>query len=367
MSESKEQLGRSFKIMSIEAGSKPIRVLIVEDSPVCRELLVTILQSTPGFQVVGTTHNGVEAVRLARRLAPDLVVMDLHMPEMDGIEATRQIMIETPRPIVMVSASLDKNEREISFNAVKAGALSVMEKPKVNDPVERHQHLIHQLRLMSEVKVVKRWDHRLNSTAPAQGSAPSHIRNGQVKIRILAIAASTGGPGILAEILSRLPAHFPVPILIAQHISRGFGEGLVTWLNQQTPLEVRVARHADEPQPGQVFVAPDEAHLTINQMGLVALSQQRAPHGICPSADYLFHSVAQVYGRTAIGVILTGMGSDGAEGLRAMRQSGAHTIAQDQASSIVFGMPAVAIELGAAEQVLPANQIAPALLTLVGL
>jgi two-component system chemotaxis response regulator CheB len=186
-------------------------------------------------------------------------------------------------------------------------------------------------------------------------------------IRLVTMASSTGGPGVLAGILSRLPSNFPVPILIVQHITPGFGEELAIWLNQQTPLQVRLARHADEPQPGQVLLAPDNAHMRVNGLGLIALSHHALPHDICPSANYLFHSVTEVYGPRAVGVILTGMGSDGAEGLQALRQAGGHTIAQDRASSIVFGMPAVAIELGAAEQILPANRIASALLALLGL
>jgi two-component system chemotaxis response regulator CheB len=179
------------------------------------------------------------------------------------------------------------------------------------------------------------------------------------------MAASTGGPGILAEILSKLPANFPAPILIVQHITPGFGTGLADWLNQQTPLQVRLARHADEPKPGQALIAPDGAHMVVNSLGLIAMSNEPPLHGLRPAADYLFHSAARVYGATAIGVILTGMGSDGAEGLQTMRQVGAHTIVQDKETCVVFGMPAVAIELGAAEQILPAKRIAAAIMALI--
>lgn len=359
------------------AKSAPVRVLIVEDSPVARELLVSILQSTPGLQVVGTARNGIEAVRLAKRLKPDIITMDIHMPEMDGFEATRQIMAETPRPIVMVSASLNKKERDLTFNALRAGALSIFEKPTIHDPPAVHDYLINQLKLMAEVKVVRRWGEITEHLKrPASSSPPAPGRDGQTRrigsveqgadIQLVAIASSTGGPGILVEILRQLPADFPAPVLIVQHITPGFATGLANWLNQQTPLEVRLARHADEPQPGQVLIAPDNYHMLVNSMGLITLSQSPAQHGLRPAANQLFNSVAQVYGATAIGVILTGMGSDGAEGLWAMREVGAHTIAQDKSTSIVFGMPAVAIELGAAEQVLPANKIAPAIMALVG-
>ena len=345
----------------------PIRVLIVEDSPVARELLVSILQNSPGLQVVGTARNGVEAVRLAKRLKPDVITMDVHMPEMDGLEATRQIMAETPLPIVMVTASLNKRERDLTFDALQCGALSIIEKPSMYDPPEVINRLADQVKLMSEVKVVRRWN-RPSQLAPAS-QPPAELaalkQNGASKIQLVAMAASTGGPGILAEILRNLPANLLVPLLIVQHITTGFGQGLADWLNQQTSLEVRMAKHADEPKAGQVLIAPDDYHMVVNSLGTITLSKEPPLQGLRPAADYLFNSVARVYGATAIGIILSGMGNDGAEGLAAMRKTGAHTIAQDKASCVVFGMPAVAIELGAAEQILPANQIAAAIAALI--
>lgn len=354
----------------------PIRVLIAEDSLVARELLVAILQSAPGLQVVGTARDGAEAVRLARRLKPDVITMDVHMPELDGFAATRQIMAEIPRPIVIISASLNKHERDMTFSALEAGALSVLEKPTMDDPPEVYEALIKQVKLMSEVKVVRRWnieEARRRGGEAEQGDVKNQSsnlptglrRNGQTKIQLVAIASSTGGPGVLAKILSELPADFPAPILIVQHITPGFGAGLANWLNKQTALEVRLARHTDEPQAGQVLIAPDNYHMQINHLGLIALSQTPVEYGLRPSANVLFQSVARVYGSTALGIILTGMGSDGAEGLSAMRATGAATIAQDKDSCVVFGMPAVAIDLGAAEQILPADKIAAAMLALV--
>jgi two-component system chemotaxis response regulator CheB len=344
--------------------SKPIRVLVVEDSPTARELLISILQNTPGLQVVGIARNGAEAVRLVRRLQPDVITMDVHMPEMDGFEATRQIMGELPRPIVMISASLEKSERNLTLDALQAGALSVLSKPTLYDTPEAHQYLTNQIKLMAEVKVIRRWRQGVATGLPQPVEPPLVKRNGHPKLQLVAVAASTGGPGVLAEILRQLPSDFPAPILVVQHITSGFGDGLTAWLNQQTPLDVRLARHADEPQPGQVLIAPDDYHMQVNGMGLIALSQTPPFHGLRPSANVLFHSVAQVYGATAAGVILTGMGSDGAEGLQAMRRAGARTIAQNKETCIVFGMPAVAIELDAAEQILPASKIAGALLTI---
>jgi two-component system chemotaxis response regulator CheB len=347
----------------METKNTPIRVLIVEDSQVARELLVSVLQNAPDFQVIATARNGVEAVRLTKRLQPDVIAMDVYMPEMDGLEATRRIMAETPRPIVMVSASFNKNESKLSFDALQSGALSILEKPTIYDPPEAHKFLVDQLRLMSEVKVVRRWNRSPQTPSLIQPTA--FTRNGKTKIQLLAIASSTGGPGVLTKILSALPADFSVPILIVQHIMSGFSSGLAAWLNQLVPLEVRLAQNTDEPQPGQVLIAPDNYHMLVNSKGLIALSQELPQNGLRPAADYLFNSVAEVYGATAIGIILTGMGGDGAEGLLALRETGAHTIAQDEASCVVFGMPAVAIELGAAEQILPADKIAAAIMELV--
>ena len=357
--------------------TSPTRILVAEDSPVARELLVAILQNAAGMQVIGTARNGAEAVRLTHRLNPDVIAMDIHMPEMDGIAATRQIMAETPRPVVMLSASLHKNKRILTSTALQAGALMVIDKPKVNDPPEVVEALIQQLKLMAEVKVVRRWgdEERKSRTTNQPGAIPSQpslakpvgiSRNGQSTIQLVAIASSTGGPGVLAKILGDLPANFPAPILVVQHITPGFGESLASWLDQQTALKVRLARHGDFPKPGEALIAPDNYHMQLNRLGLVTLNQAPPKYGQRPSANILFQSAAEAYGAAALGVILTGMGNDGAEGLSLLRQNGARTIAQDRESSIVFGMPAVAIELGAAEQVLPADRIAPALLDLVG-
>jgi two-component system chemotaxis response regulator CheB len=357
----------------VSASSHPIRVLIVEDSPAFRDLLVAILQSEPGFQVVGIARHGAEGLRLAKRLRPDVITMDVHMPEMDGYEATRRIMEEMPCPIVMISGSLNKNEQKLSFNALQAGALSIMEKPTLFDPPEVRRHLLAQIRLMAEVRVVRRWRKKgdKNGRSPAKAPSSSSPRltlppgKKDTDVNLIAIAASTGGPGALIRVLKPLPPDFPVPILVVQHVTAGFGQGLASWLNSQIPLSVRLGAHSVEPKPGEVLIAPDDYHMIVNNMGLIALSKAAPSHGLRPSANHLFHSVAEVYGRTAIGVILTGMGSDGADGLLAMSQSGARTIAQDEASCVVFGMPAVAIKLGAADYVKPLDQIAGALIKLI--
>lgn len=344
--------------------TKMTRILIVEDSIVCRELLVSIFHNAPGLQVIGTARDGAEGVRLVKRLKPDLVTMDIHMPEMDGYEATRRIMAEVPCPIVMISGSLAKNEHELTFDALQAGALSIINKPTINDSKEVHQQLIDKINLMSEIKVIRRWGKERQKSTPIMLPAlPS--KNWQTQIQMIAIAASTGGPGALANVLAPLPANFPIPIVIVQHVTIGFCEGFSSWLDSQVSLKVRVARQADNPQPGEVLVAPDDYHMTINSMGLVSLNKQAPYHGLRPAANALFHSVAQVYGKTAVGIILTGMGDDGAEGLKSMHDVGAHIIAQDENSCVVFGMPAAAVALGSVDQIKPLAQIAPTLIKII--
>ncbi|MCI0395699.1 MAG: chemotaxis-specific protein-glutamate methyltransferase CheB [Chloroflexi bacterium] len=345
--------------------SKPIRVLVVEDSPTCRELMVSVIQSAAGFQVVGTARDGAEAVRLTHRLRPDIIIMDVHMPVMNGYEAVNQIMAEVPRPIIMVTNSLAKNEHHLTFNALEAGALIILEKPALSDPVEKYEWFLSQMKTLAEVKVVRRWSKPAGSNHQSQPLAKTQAARRAAKsekIRVVAIAASTGGPGALATVLKELPANFPVPVLIVQHVTYGFGQGLADWLGKKTRLQVRLARHGDELQAGEVLIAPDDYHMIVNGLGLVALHKETPYQGLRPAANYLFDSVARVYGATAVGIILTGMGNDGASGLQAMRRAGAHTIAQDRESCVVFGMPAVAIELDAAEEVQPLNCIASALL-----
>jgi two-component system, chemotaxis family, protein-glutamate methylesterase/glutaminase len=350
--------------MNVALDLLPIRVLVVDDTVVGRELLVAILQSTPGLQVVGVARNGQEAVRLALRLKPDIITMDVHMPEMDGYEATRQIMAENPRPIVMVTGSFAKDEHQLTFNALQAGALTIVEKPSLAATSERREHLVAQIKMMAEVKVVRRWARNGEGKAKVVAIAAPPPGKAAV-LQLVAMAASTGGPGVLATILGRLPAGFGAPILLVQHVTKGFGEGFAHWLDQQTALKVCLGRHGYEPQPGDVVVGPDDYHMMVNDHGLIALTKAPPRFGIRPAADYLFHSVAETYGARAAGIILTGMGSDGADGLRAMREAGARTIAQDQYSCVVFGMPAVAIEAGAVEQILPADRIGQALANLL--
>lgn len=339
-----------------------IRVLVADDSATVREYLAFLLGEDPVLEVVGTARDGLEALEQAERLRPDIIVMDVHMPRMNGFEATRQIMERVPTPIVMVSASTSREEVAMTFEALKAGALTVVDKPGGPDHpkhAESARRLVETVRLMAEVKVVRRWPRRERPAPPA----PLPARPDR-KIRLIAIGASTGGPQVVAEILRGLPREFGAPILLVQHIAPGFTEGLVEWLGQGTPLAVRLAEAGESVRPGAVYVARDGAQMGITKDGRIRLTKELTEDGFCPSASYLFQSVALAYGRSAIGILLTGMGRDGAVGLRRLREAGGLTIAQDEASSVIFGMPGEAIRLGAVEHVLSPEQISGMIRTL---
>lgn len=340
-----------------------IRVLVADDSATVREYLVYLLGEDPALEVVGTARDGLEAVAEAERLKPDIIVMDVHMPRMNGFEATRQIMERVPAPIVIVSASISREEVAMTFEALKAGALTVVDKPGGPDHprhAESTRRLVETVKLMAEVKVVRRWPRR---ERPALPSPPS--LKPDRKIRLIAIGASTGGPQVLAEILRELPRQVGAPILVVQHIAPGFTAGLVEWLGQGTRLAVKLAEPGESARPGTAYVAPEGSQMGVTKEGRIRLTKESAEDGFCPSATYLFQSVAEAYGRSAIGILLTGMGRDGAAGLKQLREAGGVTIAQDKESSVIFGMPAEAIRQGAAEYVLSPTQVSEMIRSLV--
>lgn len=337
-----------------------LRVLVVDDSASSLALLVELFNGEPGLQVVGTASDGEEAIELAQILCPDVIVMDIHLPKLDGFAATRQIMETCPTRVVMVTASLVPQEVAASFRALECGALTVLGKPFGPGHAmfaEVSQELVRTVKLMADIKVVKRWaasriggEDRLLSVALAQR-----------KVRLIAIGASTGGPIALQLILSRLRPNLAAPILIVQHISIGFTQGLAQWLSSSSGYDVRVADHGDLAQPGVAYVAPDNIHMMVHADGRISLSDTPPEYGLRPSVSCLFRSVAQAFGADCVGVLLTGMGSDGAKELKMMRQVGALTIAQDEASAIIFGMPRQAVILNAACQVLNPEAIAETL------
>ncbi len=351
-----------------------IRVLVVEDSPTLRQLVCEVLRTDSELSIVGEARNGLEAVRLCHELQPDVVTMDIRMPEMDGFEAIRCIMDESPRPVVVLTSTMSDRELGISFKAVEAGALSVIGKPGgLPGRDARADRLVAEVKVMAGVKVVRRHRHlmqRVQESRPVatiSGTDAGRGRSeGRRPARIIAIGASTGGPPAVQLILQQLPARTPVPVVMVQHISKGFVRPMARWLDGSTPLRVTVAEHGETLQAGSAYLAPDDAHLTVGIGGKAALDPSGLVGGHRPSVSVLFDSVARRYGSGAAGVILTGMGRDGADGLKAMRDAGALTIAQDEGTCVVFGMPKAAIEAGAAGEVLPLGQIGARLRAVAG-
>ena len=351
---------------AVSMSERKIKVLIAEDSAVTRMLLVQILGSDPGIRVVGAVADGRAAVEFVKANPPDVVLMDLYMPQLDGFEATRMIMETQPLPIVICSAVGNPSEVATTFRSLEAGAVACIEKPvghEQPDFASRVANLLQTVKLMSEVKVVRRWPRALSVAAPVAQTAEAWRTLADVKL--IGIGASTGGPPVLQTILAGLSNDFPVPILIVQHIARGFLHGLAEWLKQTTGIRLHIASYGLHPLPGHAYLAPDDLHMGIGTTGRIVLTRGEPENGLRPSVSFLFRSLAEVSGANALGVLLTGMGKDGAAELKLMRDRGAVTIAQDRESAVVNGMPGEAVALGAATHVLPAEGICHALLTLV--
>lgn len=341
-----------------------IRALIVDDSAVMRHYLRHIMESEDDFEVVGMAVDGVEAVEMAVRLKPDVITMDVHMPRMDGYEATRAIMSsDSPIPIVIVSATFDSGSVEKGFKALEAGALTGLSKP-VGLGREEHTRQVAQLvqtiRLMSEVKVVRRRPARFQPQ-PAPAEAMLCPRPVMKREGVVAVGASTGGPIALRRLLSALTPGFGAPVLVVQHIADGFIDGMAGWLAEVSGMKVCIADSGQLPEPGRVYLAPGGFHLALSPNGRVALNWDDAEHGCRPSVSYLFRSLASQPEGVAAAVLLTGMGRDGAQELKLLREAGCPTFAQDSSSSVVHGMPGEAISLGGADHIMSPEEIGAAL------
>lgn len=332
-----------------------LRVLIVDDSAVDRRLLTHILDGDPQISVVGEAVNGAQAVEMALRLRPDVITMDIQMPVMDGFDATARIMEESPTPIVIVGSSVEGPDR--AFRALNAGALTLIPKPpgpRSRDFAERAQELTTTIKLMADVKLVSR-----RSAARRPRERPSRSTSVPSRsVELVAMAASTGGPSALAMILGDLPANFPAPVVVVQHIAGGFEDGLADWLGRVSHLDVALANPGDKLRAGRVLIARQGRHMGVSRNGTVVLGHRDRIDGQAPSATYLFRSVAEEYGARALGVVLTGMGSDGRDGAARLRSAGGYVVAQDAESSVVYGMPAEAAAAGAVNRMLPLDEIA---------
>ena len=345
-----------------------IKVLVVDDLPVVREFVTHILDSAPEIRVIGTASNGEEAIEAVREKRPDVVTMDVHMPKMDGFEATRIIMETTPVPIIIVSGSVDPRVVSMTFRAMEAGAVAFVARPAgIGHPDHEKtvKDLLQNIRAMSGVRVVRRWP-RSTREDQAHSLPEKAVRQETSGIRLVAIGASTGGPVVIQRILASLPRDFPAPVLIVQHMAKGFTAGFAEWLAQSSGIPVKLAVHGEPLHPGCAYVGPDGFDLLVECEWRITLRKGDNSNGLCPSVSHLFRSVAEVYGGNAIGILLTGMGKDGAEELRLMKERGAVTMAQDKESSVVYGMPGAADRLNAATYILPPDSIIDVLKRVVG-
>ena len=354
-----------------------IRVLVVDDSPTARGILSAFLGKDSEIEVIGTAKDGKEAIELTNQLKPDLITMDINMPVMDGLMATREIMARHPTPILVVS-SLLKTDVTLAFKAIAAGALDAIEKPTFqNDLSEKLvTELIEKVKNSAKIN-----DNHISGRAFRQRNAQDvavvttgptwseeygyeaikRMKRQSGNDTIVAIGASTGGPQALCKLLGQLPSDFPYGIVIVQHISQGFTAGLVEWLDKESQLTVKVAEANDQIQPGGVLVAPENYHMLVVHGERIRLNKGLPIDGHRPAVTVLFSSVADVYGKHSIGIILTGMGDDGVEGLAKIKTAGGHTIAQNEESCVVFGMPKVAIEMGVVNEVLDLDQMSRAI------
>ena len=340
---------------------QPIRVMIVEDSGVIREFLEYLIAQDRRLHVAASVASGEEALARLDRVAPDVISMDIRLPGIDGFETTKRIMAQRPTPIVVVSASVEAEDLQISINALRAGALSVVEKPvgvRHQDYETLAKRLCTQLVIMSQVQVIRQRTRTRDGTSP---SLP--MRRKPHSLHGIGIVASTGGPNALQKVLGELPSTFPIPIFLVQHITAAFLSGFVRWLNEQCLMEVVEAEFGQVPQPGTIYVAPADRHLEVHQSGLWLTAsdlvcQQR------PSGTVLLRSLAECYRESACGVVLTGMGSDGADGMLAIRQAGGYTLAEDESTAVVYGMPDAAVRTGCVDEVLPQPEIGPRLIEL---
>jgi two-component system chemotaxis response regulator CheB len=333
---------------------KKLRIVIADDSVVMRQLLVDVIGAQPDMEVVASVSDGLRAVNAVTQFAPDLITMDVHMPGLDGVEATRAIMHARPTPILIVTASEVGPTSITTFRALAAGALDVLPKPDgklLRESIAYQRAFLARLREIGSIR--KRDDSWRSALAPLPTRPPPSVLRappnnpGGERAELIVIGASTGGPQVLRTVLASLNPKSAPPVLVVQHMSPEFVDSFAAWISELLPLPVCVARHGQQARPGCVYIAPAHRHMRINAMRAIELDDGPIYQHQRPAVDLMFQSVATHIGRDAVGVLLTGMGADGAQGLLQMHEAGARTLAQDESSCVVYGMPKVAHELGA--------------------
>jgi two-component system, chemotaxis family, protein-glutamate methylesterase/glutaminase len=341
-----------------------IKVLLVDDSALVRAVLRDIFRTTDDLAIVGEADNGLEAITLTERQKPDLIVMDIMMPVMDGLSAIDEIMVRFPTPILVLSATMDDKEVNYAFAAIKKGALDVMEKPHLSSEEYGDSfaaRLIEKARILARVKVIRRWPSRIAQAGNVE-LMTAYRPGGR---DILAIGASTGGPKAVMSIMKALPADLKAAVFIVQHIASGFARGFAHWLSLESGLKVRLAQNGQSFGQGEAFVAPNDCHMVLDQRTIRLVDG--SPVNCCrPSIDVFFNSLANEDCSRVVGLLLTGMGKDGAQGLRRIKEKGGMTLVQDEKSCAVFGMPKAAIALDAVDEIVPLANIPAALSRIFG-
>lgn len=334
------------------------KVLVVDDSAVMRRIITDLLSSDEELEVVGTAKNGAEAIEMVRELGPDLVTMDIEMPVMDGLTSLQHIMAECPLPVVMLS-SMDKRQANITFKAMDLGAVDFISKTSGSlslDLEHVRREVLEKVKAAADAKVSPR-------RSPAFGIEPVAVPTLSGDWLVV-IGASTGGPKALPEVLSRLPGSLPAAVLVVQHMPEGFTHSFAERLSWSTSLEVKEAEDGEDIRKGMVYLAPGNRHMTVAD-NKILLDDGPKVNYVRPAVDVLMMSVAPIYGPRAVGVILTGMGSDGAEGMRHIKMNGGKTVVQDEDTCTVYGMPKAVVELGAADKVVPLQDIAKSIIVML--
>ena len=340
-----------------------IKILVVEDSAVVRSFLVNLLTEDSSIKVIATAANGEEAVEMAIKYKPDLITMDINLPKLNGFEATEKIMHLAPTPIIIVSSNYEKSNVDMYFDALKAGALAILPTPSGignKNHTESVKEFITMVKLMSEIKVIRKHatsKKNKNTETSVLNTNMNVISENTNNIQIIAIGASAGGPPILQEILSNLPTKFNIPIIIVQHVDPTFSEGLYQWLLNTTHKNIKLGENGETIEPGTIYIAPKDKHIGVSSNDKIQTSGSASEYNCRPSVSYLFRSVMNTYGKNAVGILLSGMGVDGAYELKELKDAGAITIAQDLDSSLVYGMPGEAVKLGGVSMVLTPSQI----------
>ncbi len=337
-------------------GDGMIRVLVTDDSPLMCKILTDILNSDPQILVTGVANHGKEALELVPYLQPNIITMDMDMPIMDGFEATKRIMAAYPTPILIVSSTVFISGTDKVFEAITHGALDVIDKSKLELGKDKRagEALIAKVKFLNGIRVKPKppSPFKKERSIIDLKACPEKASD-----RIIGMVASTGGPQALLEILKRFPEDFPCPIVIVQHIANGFLSGLMDWLDKECKIKVKIGEDSEAVQPGVAYLAPENLHMRVVEGGKIRLSDGPPHGGHRPSGDILLESVAKTYGNRSIGVILTGMGRDGANGMKAIKQSYGRTIAQHERGCVVFGMPNAAIEMNVIDRVIPLEKI----------